>query len=207
MTSFYKYNKIDYIYESKHLFVIHFFRSDSLDGCTSPLSFEIAASLLPAGMPKRGHGGRVDGAKATQRGIVMARLQPPAAVDVDALDWPAIENDLDVQGSAVVGPLLSTEQCRTLREAYDDESLYRKKVIMARHGFGSGEYRYYAYPLPSPIAALRTALYPHLARVANRWNAVLGLDTNFPATLEAFKKRCHEAGQDVPCQAAADIIA
>ncbi len=128
----------------------------------------------------------------------MTRLRIPAAVEVDALDWPTIESELDAQGSAVVGPLLSTEHCRLLREAYEDESLYRKTVVMGRHGFGRGEYRYYDYPLPSAIAALRTALYPHLARVANRWNLALGSDTNFPPTLEAFKKRCHKAGQDKP---------
>jgi uncharacterized protein len=133
-----------------------------------------------------------------QRGTVMTGLETPAEVDVDALDWSAIESELDAQGSAVVGPLLAGEQCRELRDAYEYEARYRKRVVMARHGFGSGEYRYYNYPLPRAIAELRTALYPHLAKVANRWNQALRSDVNFPATLEAFTKRCHKAGQDKP---------
>jgi hypothetical protein len=128
----------------------------------------------------------------------MTGLETPAKVDVDALDWPAIESELDSQGSAVVGPLLTGEQCRELRDAYECETLYRKRVVMARHGFGSGEYRYYNYPLPRAIAELRTALYPHLAKVANRWNQALRSDVNFPSTLKAFTMRCHNAGQDKP---------
>ena len=126
------------------------------------------------------------------------RAVSPATVDVDALDWPAIELELDARGSAVVGPLFSREQCRELGAAYDDESLYRKRVVMARHGFGSGEYQYYAYPLPPAIEQLRTALYPRLAKVANRWKRALGLEASFPAALAAFKQQCHAAGQDKP---------
>ena len=128
----------------------------------------------------------------------MTVLESPAASRVDAMDWPAIESELDAQGSAVVGPLFTAEQCRELRVAYETESLYRKRIVMARHGFGSGEYQYYAYPLPPAIAELRTALYPHLAKVANRWNQALGTDGNFPADHEAFKSHCHQAGQDKP---------
>lgn len=128
----------------------------------------------------------------------MTVLGAPAAIGVEAFDWPAIEGELDAQGSVVVGPLFTTEQCRELREAYETESLYRKRIVMARHGFGSGEYQYYAYPLPRPIAELRTALYPHLAKVANRWNKALGLESSFPADHETFKRRCHKAGQDKP---------
>ena len=128
----------------------------------------------------------------------MRNSESPEASLVDALDWRAIESEMDAQGSAVVGPLFTPEQCRELREAYESESLYRKRIVMARHGFGSGEYRYYAYPLPQPIAELRMALYPHLAKVANRWNEALGLEARFPADHEAFKSRCHQAGQDKP---------
>lgn len=128
----------------------------------------------------------------------MTVSETSSASRIDALDWPAIEGELDAHGSAVVGPLFNAEQCRGLREAYETESLYRKRIVMARHGFGSGEYQYYAYPLPPAIAELRAALYPHLAKVANRWNASLGMDANFPADHETFKSRCHQAGQDKP---------
>jgi hypothetical protein len=117
---------------------------------------------------------------------------------INAQDWPAIESELDSQGSALVGPIITAEQCRELRGAYDTAGLYRKKIVMARHGFGSGEYQYYAYPLPRLIAELRIYLYPHLAKVANRWNEALGMDVRFPADHETFKSRCHQAGQDKP---------
>jgi len=114
------------------------------------------------------------------------------------LDWEAIQTDLDAHGAAVIGPLLSPDQCKTLIDQYDDESLYRSRVVMARHGFGRGEYLYYRYPLPPVIAALRESLYPHLAKIANRWNEAMDIDVRYPATHEAFKARCHKAGQTKP---------
>jgi hypothetical protein len=120
------------------------------------------------------------------------------APDVGALDWTGIAATLDAEGHAVVGPLLGPAECAALATAYDDERLFRSRVVMARHGFGQGEYKYFAYPLPEPVAALRTALYPPLAAVANRWNERLGEAARFPAEHEAYLARCHKAGQKRP---------
>ena len=114
------------------------------------------------------------------------------------LDWARIAAELDTQGCATTGPLLSAQECEALAEAYDHEPLYRSRVVMARHGFGKGEYRYFAYPLPDPVAALRDACYPPLAAIANRWNVALGETVRFPEQLEAFLARCHKAGQRKP---------
>jgi hypothetical protein len=114
------------------------------------------------------------------------------------IDWPDVETSLDAQGCAVVFGMLTPAQCRALAERYDTESLYRSRVIMSRHGFGQGEYKYFAYPLPEPIAALRSALYPHLAPIANRWNEAMGIAVRYPKTHAAFIERCHEAGQQRP---------
>ncbi|HST76852.1 MAG TPA: 2OG-Fe(II) oxygenase, partial [Verrucomicrobiae bacterium] len=101
-------------------------------------------------------------------------------------------------GAALIGPLLSPEQCKTLIKDYDNEALYRSRVVMARHGFGRGEYKYFAYPLPAVIAELRKSLYPHLVKIANGWNEAMGVDARYPAEHEAFKARCHAAGQTRP---------
>lgn len=113
----------------------------------------------------------------------------------DALDWPGIAEALDSHGCAVIERLLDPDQCAALADAYADDTLFRSTVVMARHGFGRGEYRYFAYPLPDPVAALRTAFYPPLARIAQRWTDVLGLDADFPAEHQAYLERCHAAGQ------------
>nr|WP_254216194.1 2OG-Fe(II) oxygenase [Burkholderia multivorans] len=117
---------------------------------------------------------------------------------VDALDWHLIDTDLDGYGCAHVPRLLSADECRALAALYPDDTRYRSRVVMARHGFGRGEYKYFAYPLPSLVDALRTALYRRLAPIANRWNRALGIDTRYPADLAAFLARCHEAGQTRP---------
>jgi hypothetical protein len=83
-------------------------------------------------------------------------------------------------------------------DAYDDDKLYRSRIVMAKHGFGRGEYKYFAYPLPSVITELREALYPHLAEVANRWNEAMSVDVRYPEDHETFKTRCHRAGQTKP---------
>jgi hypothetical protein len=119
----------------------------------------------------------------------------PAAVN--ALDWAHIASELDAQGVAVIGPVLTRQQCEELAAAYADDRRFRS-IIMARHGFGRGEYKYFAYPLPGRILALRTALYPPLAEVANRWNAAMGIVTHYPAAHGDFLKRCHAAGQTKP---------
>jgi hypothetical protein len=117
---------------------------------------------------------------------------------VDALDWTAAAADLDRHGCAVVGPVFGAEECRSLAARYDDEAPFRSRVIMARHGFGRGEYKYFAYPLPDPIAALRTALYPRLAEIANRWNEAMGIAIRYPADHAVYLERCHKAGQGKP---------
>jgi hypothetical protein len=117
---------------------------------------------------------------------------------VAALDWPRVAADLDAQGCAVVGPLLSASECAALAALYPQEQGFRSRVIMSRHGFGRGEYKYFSYPLPAPIAALRTAMYPPLADIANRWNEAIGVEQRFPNRHAEYLKRCHDAGQQRP---------
>jgi hypothetical protein len=115
-----------------------------------------------------------------------------------AIDWAAAADSLGAYGCAVIGPLLTPDDCAALAAGYDDDAQFRSRVVMARHGFGRGEYKYFAYPLPEPVATLRAALYPPLADIANRWNAAMGIDTRFPAGHAAFLQRCHAAGQTRP---------
>ena len=117
---------------------------------------------------------------------------------IHGLDWSGVETELDAHGCAVIPGVLTEEECRALAESYGDEKLFRSRVVMARHGFGRGEYKYFGYPLPPLIAGLRGALYERLAGIANRWNEVLGVDVRYPAEHEAFLARCHEAGQERP---------
>ena len=115
-----------------------------------------------------------------------------------ALDWASIAAELDEHGSAVVGPLLTPGQCDDLVVSYENEGIFRSRVVMARHGFGSGEYQYFSYPLPPLIAKLRTALYPPLAEIANRWNEAMEIEDRYPTVHKAFLDRCHVAGQTRP---------
>ena len=105
---------------------------------------------------------------------------------------------IDRDGYAVLPGLLASEQCRALAALYDDREAFRSRVVMARHGFGEGEYKYLAYPLPPVIEELRQRLYPLVAPVANRWQQQLGLTAKFPGSLDAYLKRCHAAGQSRP---------
>jgi hypothetical protein len=120
------------------------------------------------------------------------------ATDVDALDWPQITTELDSQGCAVLKSLLTPNQCRSISALYPDDTQFRSRVVMGRHGFGRGEYKYFSYPLPDLIAQLRPALYAHLQGIANRWNEAMGIDVRYPAAHPAFLKRCHDAGQSRP---------
>jgi hypothetical protein len=95
----------------------------------------------------------------------------------------------------VIRHALTQEQCNVAAAMYDDESRFRSRVVMARHGFGRGEYKYFAYPLPELIANVREQLYPSLADIANRWNGSLGDSGRFPSKHGEFLKRCHSAGQ------------
>ena len=113
-------------------------------------------------------------------------------------DWTAVSDDLDRQGWAVLTRLLAANECDALAGLYGDTRAFRSHVVMARHGFGKGEYRYFSYPLPDPVQALRAALYPKLAPIANAWHERMGLGARFPATHAAFLARCHAAGQRRP---------
>ncbi|WP_421847776.1 2OG-Fe(II) oxygenase [Novosphingobium sp.] len=117
---------------------------------------------------------------------------------IAALDWSALAQSLDDLGYALTPEVLDGETCAALAASYHDESLFRSTVTMARHGFGKGEYRYFAYPLPDVVARLRTALYPPLARIANQWSERLGQPDIWPTTHEALLARCHAFGQPRP---------
>jgi uncharacterized protein len=122
----------------------------------------------------------------------------PVVDPTGAIDWGRVSQDLDAYGSAVVERLLSPEECRDLIALYPVDDLFRSRIVMARHGFGRGEYKYFQYPLPDTIAALRTAVYPRLAPIANRWNEAMGMDVRYPEEHADFIARCHEAGQRKP---------
>jgi hypothetical protein len=115
-----------------------------------------------------------------------------------ALDWPAIERDLDAYGCAIAPKLISRETCREIAALYPDDSRFRSRIVMGSHGFGKGEYKYFAYPLPEPIVALRRSFYSRLAPIADRWNEAMGVSVRYPAEHEAFLTRCREAGQKRP---------
>jgi hypothetical protein len=117
---------------------------------------------------------------------------------VKAIDWTCVSNDLDAQGSAAIENLISPAECDALAALYEVEERFRSRVVMGRHGFGRGEYKYFNYPLPDLIARLRTTLYPHLAPVANRWNKAMEVDARFPDKHAEFIERCHAAGQRRP---------
>jgi hypothetical protein len=130
---------------------------------------------------------------ATQKGTA----QDPAA-GLDRYDDASLAADLDAQGWALLPGLLSPEECVALAGLYDDGRHFRSRIDMVRHGFGRGEYQYFAYPLPPEVAALRSGLYPRLAPIANRWNETMGIETRYPQAHEEFLARCHESGQIRP---------
>jgi len=112
--------------------------------------------------------------------------------------WADIAGELDREGSAVIPGLLSAEQCGSVIDLWSRDALFRKRIEMDRHGYGQGSYKYFAYPLPDPVADLRTRLYPPLAEIGNRWNAAMGLAQRYPATHPDWLKLCHDAGQTKP---------
>ena len=117
---------------------------------------------------------------------------------IGALDWPAIESDLDAYGCAIAPKLFSPETCRELAALYPEDTRFRSRIVMGSHGFGRGEYKYFANPLPDQIVALRRGFYPHLAPIADRWNEAMSVSVRYPADHDAFLARCHEAGQKRP---------
>jgi uncharacterized protein len=117
---------------------------------------------------------------------------------IEAIDWATVAQALDAQGAAVITGLLTADETRALAALYACDDLFRSRVAMARHGYGRGEYRYFAYPLPALIGELRNALYEPLAPIANRWNEAMGLAVRFPPKHTAFIERCNAAGQQRP---------
>jgi uncharacterized protein len=113
-------------------------------------------------------------------------------------DWTHIADHLDAHGWATAPNLLTAGETDALAGLYDDDQLFRSQVVMARHGFGRGEYKYFKYPLPDLISELRAALYPRLVPIANRWNEAMGIEVRYPAALDEFLARCHKAGQTRP---------
>lgn len=124
--------------------------------------------------------------------------RPTIGERIATLDWPRISAELDEHGHATTGKLLRDDECAALIGAYAEPAVFRSKVIMARHGFGRGEYQYLAYPLPETVQALRSALYPPLATTANRWNQALKRDAVYPDDLKRYLALCHRAGQKRP---------
>jgi len=135
---------------------------------------------------------------------IMGEIETPmassksTATRVNTIDWARVAQDLDAQGSATIECLLSPDECQALAALYPKDDIFRSRVVMERHGFGRGEYKYFSYPLPDLIAALRTAIYPHLVPIANRWNNAMDIDVRYPEKHADFIERCHRAGQVRP---------
>lgn len=120
------------------------------------------------------------------------------ATRIAQVDWSGVETELDARGCAMLPSLLSPQDCAAAAALYDQPAGFRSRVVMSRHGFGRGEYQYFAYPLPDLVQPLRQAIYPRLAPIANRWNERMGIDVAYPADHAAFLDRCHAAGQVRP---------
>jgi len=117
---------------------------------------------------------------------------------IASLDWRGIAAALDAHGCAVVNGLVAADVCAELTATYDVEDRFRSRIVMASHGFGRGEYKYFAYPLPPVVGELRASLYPPLATIAGHWNETMGIAVRYPSTLDEFLERCHRAGQTKP---------
>jgi hypothetical protein len=129
--------------------------------------------------------------------VAEAATQTPLP-QLDAVDWTQVAADLDAQGAAVIKSLIPPQVCRALASSYAQDDLFRSRVVMARHGFGRGEYRYVRYPRPDLISTLRAQVYPRLVPLANRWQQRLGQETRFPEHHADYLARCHAAGQARP---------
>jgi uncharacterized protein len=117
---------------------------------------------------------------------------------IEEVDWPCVAASLDAEGYAVIPALLDESQCAEVLGLYDDDAHFRNRVVMERHNYGRGEYRYFAYPLPPLVAALRESLYGPLAVIANRWHEAMRINSRFPASHADYIARCHAAGQRRP---------
>src|SRR6201996_1502905 len=121
-----------------------------------------------------------------------------AVARIQALDWSQVTNELNDQGSSVLREVLTAEECVALSNLYPNERRFRSRVVMSRHGFGRGEYKYFSYPLPGIVQGLRTALYRELVPVANQWNEAMKIEGRYPNEHSDFIQRCHDAGQSRP---------
>lgn len=131
--------------------------------------------------------------------VTIANTTPPNIRSrIDSLDWPRISASLHESGWARTGELLTTQECDELRALYSNDNLFRSRVVMARHRFGLGEYKYFAYPLPDLVSELRERLYAQLAAVANDWESKLGGKSHYPSTHQEFINLCHAGGQARP---------
>ena len=128
----------------------------------------------------------------------LATIETPVQERVASVDWAQVSQELDAQGCAMIERLLTRAECDALAALYAREELFRSRVVMSQHGFGRGEYKYFAYPLPGLVAALRTGIYPHLVPVANRWSTDMSLEAQYPDEHARFIERCHAAGQTRP---------
>lgn len=129
----------------------------------------------------------------------MTSLRPPSITQrISALDWPRVITSLDANAFGIMKSVLTQKDCATLAEIYDVDERFRSRIVMARHNFGRGEYKYFSYPLPEMIEGLRTSLYPRLVDIANRWNETMGIGVRYPKRHSAFVDRCHRAGQTKP---------
>jgi hypothetical protein len=147
-----------------------------------------------AELAEPGRGAQREAGGVDQAGAAAAPLPPRVA----AIDTQAVASQLDAQGWARLPGFLERAECEALAALYTAESMFRSRVVMERHGYGRGEYQYFDYPLPEPIAALRAGLYPQLAPLADRWSAALGSEVRYPAHHSEFIARCHAAGQRRP---------
>jgi hypothetical protein len=132
--------------------------------------------------------------------IAGASLVSPEEVvgRVESFDWCRVSQNLDAYGNAVLERLLAPDECGSLAAHYPNDAVFRSRVVMGRHGFGRGEYKYFDYPLPAIVGVLRTALYSRLVPLANRWNKAMGIDVRYPKEHADFIARCHQAGQRKP---------
>jgi hypothetical protein len=131
------------------------------------------------------------------KNVPPAKYIQPAA-QIPEFDWQSVADDLDAFGCARLKNLLTPDECRETASQYADEAAFRSRVVMARHGFGKGEYKYFRYPLPVLVEHLRTGLYPELAVIANRWNEAMKIDVQYPTQHQDFLNQCHSASQDKP---------
>lgn len=130
--------------------------------------------------------------------VLQAKEPSKVEQKVETIDWEQVENDLDANGWGLLKNVLTAEECREISGLYDQAEIFRSQVVMARHGYGKGEYKYFSYPLPGLFQELRTEIYPKLAPIANRWNEAMRLEVRYPTAHAEFIERCHQAGQTRP---------